>query len=320
MKNRKNKIKVKTKTKISSKKYIVVTNKNYGSELKGTKIYFEGKKPKGLNEDGSIKFGKNILELFRRNFDKFHLIITQKTDSINKAYGIYKIKISVRSLSKLNSLLIDRTRDIKNDILKSFFSSNYPEQFKTDHVTVYVPGTLAKILYPDISKKLSSEDRNALSTFLPDFIASESVSSVNILKAAAQIKTLKEFVIDMRQAIADERSESWWQNYIHSNLLIIQQGYINAIEKMNTAIGTTKYPDFCLVTHDGYLDILEIKKPTTLLLKLDSSRGNYYWDTEISKAMIQVENYIENISKHADKFRNYIFDTYNIILKLIRPR
>src|SRR5207247_10421719 len=48
--------------------------------------------------------------------------------------------------------------------------------------------------------------------------------------------------------------------YIQARILIMQQGYIRPVEKMNVAIGNTKFPDFALVTHDNYLDILEIKK------------------------------------------------------------
>ena len=42
---------------------------------------------------------------------------------------------------------------------------------------------------------------------------------------------------------------------------------------MNVAVGNTKFPDFALVTHDNYLDILEIKKPDTRVLKEDSSEA-----------------------------------------------
>ena len=89
---------------------------------------------------------------------------------------------------------------------------------------------------------------------------------------------------------------------------------------MNIALVTTKFPDFSLITHDGYLDILEIKKPNTPLLKEDSSRDNYYWDAEITKSLIQVENYIENISHHADAIRSQIKDNLKIDLKILRPR
>jgi len=89
---------------------------------------------------------------------------------------------------------------------------------------------------------------------------------------------------------------------------------------MNIAVGNTKFPDFSLVTHDSYIDILEIKKPDTKLIKLDPSRGNYHADTELSRAIIQVENYIENITAHKDAVRSYIKDNYKLDLKVVRPR
>jgi len=100
----------------------------------------------------------------------------------------------------------------------------------------------------------------------------------------------------------------------------MQHGYIKALDKLNVAIGDTKFPDFCLVTHDNYLDILEIKKPDTSLLKLDSSRGNYYWDPEMSKAVSQTENYIEQVSSKAAEVRSYLLDRENINVKAVRPR
>jgi hypothetical protein len=156
--------------------------------------------------------------------------------------------------------------------------------------------------------------------WLPEFIASESISSVNLLKAKAQIESLKELALELEEAIQAGHGESWWQTYVRSKILIIQQGYIKAIEKMNISIGNTKFPDFSLVTHDNYLDILEIKKPSTDILKPDSSRGNFFFDTEISKAVIQVENYISNVTKHGDTVRSYILDNHKIDLKVVRPR
>jgi hypothetical protein len=100
----------------------------------------------------------------------------------------------------------------------------------------------------------------------------------------------------------------------------MQQGYIRPIEKMNVAIGSTKFPDFALVTHDNYLDILEIKKPDTSILKADNSRGNYHWDIEVARAVIQVENYLEHITNHAAQVRSFIKDTYGLELKVVRPR
>ncbi len=302
------------------KNFVVVTNISYGKNLKGTKIYFEGKKPSSLKDDGRISFGKNILELLRSNFSKFRWIITVDTDRITLERGIYRVRTSAKTIQKMYSQSYERNKDVKIDIIKKTFSVLYPDKFKYDHATKYKSGSLASILKEDITNDLSSEDKDALNKFLPNYIAKESLSTVNILKAATQIKSLKEIAQELKAEIAGTRSESWWQSYIHKNILIIQQGYIHAIEKINVGIGNTKFPDYSLITHDGFLDILEIKKPSTDLLKEDKSRNNFYWDSEVSKAISQVENYIENVSKYQDNIRTYIKDVIGIEQKVLRPR
>jgi hypothetical protein len=309
-----------SKKNVSNRNYVIVTNKSYGNKLKGIKIYFEGKKPTTLKADGSISFGKNILELLKKNFQKFQWILTDDTNEIKHLYGITRIRTSVKAIQKMYSLSYDRTRDVKEDIIKKTFSVLYPKSFSFEHAEKYKPGNIASILRENIFNDLSADDKEALNKFLPDYIAKESVSTVNVLKATTQIKTLKEIADEMKTEINSTRSESWWQSYIHKNILIIQQGYIQAIEKMNITVGGTKFPDFSLITHDNFLDILEIKKPSTVLIKEDTSRGNFYWDTEIVKAIIQVENYIENVSKQSDAVRSYIKDNHGIDLKVVRPR
>jgi hypothetical protein len=176
------------------------------------------------------------------------------------------------------------------------------------------------LLQKELIPRLSSEDKDAVTNFIPDFAASEAIGTVNLLRASAQIHTLKQLARDLESEIEQERAESWWQTYIHKNILLIQQGYIKALGKLNVAIGNTKFPDFSLITHDNYLDILEIKRPNTSILKFDKSRGNYFWDPEIAKAIIQVENYIENVASHQHEISLFVKDNYGIDTRAIRPR
>ncbi len=312
----------KKRNKSKKKNYIIVKNKSYGKKLIGTKIYYEGKKPNHLKNDGSIRFGKNILEFLNSKFkdNKYRWIITKEEDSIKQERGIYRVRTSTKLLDRMNSEFYERNRDIKNDIIRREFSKAYPKHFKRRIVPVYVPGKLSEMLSKNIVTRLSSEDRQALLDFLPDFISSESISSVNLLKAETEIESLRDLARDLEQSIKSIHAESWWQTYIRKNILLIQQGYIKAVEKMNISIGRVKFPDFSLVTHDSYLDIFEIKRPNTDLIKLDSSRDNYYWGLDMTKAITQVENYIENISKHSDQIRSYLKDEHNIDLKVLRPR
>lgn len=300
--------------------YIEITSPMFGKALKGVKIHYEGKKPDSLKPDGTISFGKHILETLSKNYKKFQWIITADTNSIHVSYGITRVKTSIKTLNKMYQESFARSRDIKLDIVSDFFSIAYPGAFASSPKATYSAGTFAHIIKPGLTARLSPEDKEAINKFLPEYIAAESYSSVNLLKATAQIKTLKELAEELSVEISKGHSESWWQTYIKSNILIIQQGYIKAIEKINVSIGGTKFPDFTLITHDSYLDILEIKKPDTVLLKHDSSRDNYHWDHEMSRAIIQTENYIEKVSNSADTIRNYIQDKHGIELKVVKPR
>jgi len=300
---------------------VTVTNRAYGKALKGVKVYWEGKRPGSLRDDGRIGFGKNILEHLTKRFGKgFRWILTPDTNSITTEYGIVRVRMATSTLSRMNSEGFTRSRDIKNDIIARTLSTIYPSEFTGKQRSVFVPGTVAGILTKEIIPKLSGTDRKALNEFLPDYLASESVGTVKLVQAAAEIESLTALAATMEQAMGESKSEGWWQTFIRANILLIQQGYIKAIEKMNTTIGGTKYPDFSLVTHDSYLDILEIKKPNTDLLKLDAGRGNYFWDAEVSRAIIQVENYISQVTEQAPAVRSYILDNYKIDLKVVRPR
>jgi hypothetical protein len=303
-----------------SKDYVVVSNRSYGNRLKGTRIYFEGRKPAQLRPDGSITFGKHILETLGRTFERFRWIITLETDSVTVERGITRVRTSQALLRRMGAEEWDRKRDIKNDIVRRFFSIAFPTHFTRTAAPPYVPGTLATLLDEDLIPKLSGKDRDALTNFIPAFVASESVGTVSLLKASAQIETLKELAANLDLELDRSHGESWWQDYIKRNILLIQQGYIKALEKMNVTIGTIKFPDFSLITHDNYIDILEIKKPDTPILKHDGSRGNYYWDSEMARALIQTENYIDTVGRHADAIRSHLRDTHQIDVKAVRPR
>jgi len=316
----KKKVTAKKQKSVSKKNFVKVSSSSYGKTLKGTSIYWEGRRPKGLTKDGRIGFGKNILEMLRSKFEKFRWIITEDENSIKVERRITKIRTSQKLLSRMSSEQFERNRDIKNDIIRRLFSTHYGDVFAVDTTPVYVPGSLAKIVQPKIVPRLSTRDKEALNAFLPDYVSSESVGTVNALKAEAEIKTLKDLASDLEREIPREHPEPWWQTYVKTNILLMQQGYIKAIEKLNTAIGDTRFPDFLLITHDNYLDIMEIKKPNTTILRADNSRGNFYFDSELSKAVVQTENYINNVTKHQDTVRTHLKDRHGIDIRAVRPR
>ncbi len=106
-------------------------------------------------------------------------------------------------------------------------------------------------------------------------------------------KTIEEF----KKKLSTTSSESVWQKFLRDHILTLLNVYAFVIEKQSVDLAG-KFPDFMLIDAYGYVDIYEIKKPQTKLLRYDQGRSNYFWDTEVSKAVIQTEKYISNVERH----------------------
>ncbi len=169
----------KKKTKTRQLKYITVSSRGYGNALKGTKVYYEGAKPSNLKDDGTFRFGKNILEALKKRFAaKFKLILTKETDLITKHGTIFEVRISSKMLNSMNTETINRTRDVKNDIIQQRFSVLFPQHFTEPQSTPYISNALSKMLGPGISNKMSARDKDALNKFLPEYLTNEAQTAV----------------------------------------------------------------------------------------------------------------------------------------------
>ncbi len=106
-------------------------------------------------------------------------------------------------------------------------------------------------------------------------------------------------------------AEKTWQVKIHDIIRVLYPKYIAAFReiKIQGTDGYGKYPDFLLVDADGYVDVVEIKKPDIqLLTKQSSYRNNYVPVREFAGAIQQIEKYVFCLShwgkdgeKHLEK-------------------
>ena len=301
---------------------------SYG-DFKGSKVYFLGFKvqPKFLPITGRGFGGlKHLLELLKRRFKKFTLTFTPDEDSIRLKGKEYRVRLSVASVRKLQKRRWDANAHMNTQLGKQLLAETFPQEFPEGGLThSYQRGMFAQIFSDQFDARvLGPEDRTALTQFLTKEMAS--AASTLDLNAAykttkdAQLLYLARLVEEFDRQIAASHDESWWQTYFSKNILLFQDNYIRLIEKLNITVAGTQFPDFIVVTSDGYLDILEIKKPDTVLLKEDASHLNYYWGPEIAKAISQVENYIDRVTKNSSLIRTELKDRYGIDLRIIKPR
>lgn len=90
-------------------------------------------------------------------------------------------------------------------------------------------------------------------------------------------------------------SETVWQQKIGNILQLLYPQYILCIRELGFkgVDGYDKRPDFILVDANGFIDVMEIKKPTTnILTKQAAYRNNYVPAREFAGAIQQIEKYI----------------------------
>lgn len=296
--------------------------------------------PAGFTKDGSglaKGTGYLIVKGLYEKLNDFDLVVSLKAkNSIRKIQGKYKVVLNYLDLKQAIEIL----REIKNEgyqTLKSsaneFLNKTFPNIFKkeiadTDRFT-YQKNQLAKLLKRNgLFENISDKDIQAVIDFFPPFIkhfkgkfkGKKKLIGILNSKEAADVFYLDRVINEFNKKIkAKTHSEQNWQKFFRTYIQIFNPTYATIFEKKNISL-SGDFPDFVPIDIYGYLDIYEIKKPNTKLLALDRSRKNYYWSSELSKAISQVENYIDSAVRLAPSIRENIKKVENTDIKIVKPR
>ncbi len=137
-------------------------------------------------------------------------------------------------------------------------------------------------------------------------------------------------ICELKDMLTNETSisEKCWQEGIQSILSLLYPKYILCTQEVTFkgVDGYDKRPDFVLVDTNGYIDILEIKKPSIqLLTKQASYRNNYVPVRELSGAIQQIEKYINCLTsaeKSQTEVRNKLESMLpiNIKVDIVNPQ
>jgi len=172
---------------------------------------------------------------------------------------------------------------------------------------------------PDIQElDLSDKDIKSLLKLLPTLQKYDLKNTIDLKRLIAGRRVfhymrLEKVLKEFEKRLKTKANEPEWQAFFKKNLLILNPGYMKLIEKPNISLDI-KFPDFILINIEGYADLYEIKTPSTPLLAYDRSHKNYYWSSELSKALSQVENYVDSVNKNSAGLEKLIE------LKIMHPR
>lgn len=194
-------------------------------------------------------------------------------------------------------------KDIYKELVKSF--PNKTELIKYSHKRIasilkeFLPETDK---YEEIYEKYLSKKEHFVEINRMDFN-----SDINTQIEIEQFKiALDEFKYMLGNM--EGYCEKVWQSKIHDILCLLYPKYILYAREMSFK-GIEKHdkrPDFVLVDANGFIDVLEIKKPDASIITVHPSyRHNYIPVREMIGSIQQIEKYIyclNNLSVENDKF------------------
>jgi hypothetical protein len=100
---------------------------------------------------------------------------------------------------------------------------------------------------------------------------------------------------------AREYNEAQWQDEILQVVLLLFPRYVKAFKEgpvNDSWANKTRKVDFLLIDSSGYIDVIEIKKPSEQhLLSVNKYRDNYVPLRELGGAIMQVEKYIYHFGR-----------------------
>lgn len=149
-----------------------------------------------------------------------------------------------------------------------------------------------------------------------DFIAKNNILPDDLiagLQNQARANAVREFESMLHQNLVEQKWQEWFKN----NDWVFGSEFVRILDERE--IDTANITDYLMQAYDGFLDIIEIKRPSgNLKFWADSQdHGNYVPSSELTKAITQATKYIYEVEREANsvKFHERIGS-----IKTIKPR
>lgn len=288
-----------------------------------------------LQDGTAIQGLKHLIMEIKNKGENFQLVITEADTHKDRFeyhinYDEYKKKAGIR--------FYDLYRETGHDVASSYLNSYFPDEFEYD------PNKLKeseinriKQQIPDLIKGAPDNEKNHLALIEKTtqslkksrrknrslHLAYEQLqqqSSLTYYKTRLDELTTR---LKSKKGFHETIGDDCWQNWIYDNKWLFGTHYLPPFEKEK--VGFDSIPDFLFPTFDGFLDILEIKRPSFDVIKPDGSHaGSWAWCPDTNWAIGQVVNYLKEIDKLqlviAERINAKYEDDYDIPIYAVKPR
>lgn len=131
------------------------------------------------------------------------------------------------------------------------------------------------------------------------------------ITAAERNRAVSEF----EQAISSGYHESYWQDWFSRNKWVLGSEYLNILPERD--IDVTDIADYLMRAIDGFLDVVEIKRPDLPFWTRPDSHGNLCPSSQLTAAITQCLNYLYKIELQSNsvEFMERVEDT-----KTVKPQ
>jgi len=296
----------------------------------------QGTMLKAFRKGRAIQGQKHIITLIKESNKNSELVFNlQKTERVGNQYFINFDEYRRKSRARF----IPFYRQTGLDAAGFYLNSYFPKEFEYDAGQLK-ESEIKKVnkQLPQVLRAVSDKGKNKVAIMEE---ASKTVAELRELKIRTKaLKTAltnlqrkssltyyQQSLAELKQRLTENydetRGKSSWQKWIYKNHWLFGIQYLTPIEKAK--VGFDNIPDFLFPTLDGFIDILEIKRPTFPTIREDPSHpGSYIWGPKTNEAIGQVINYIQSIELHQLSLRDKINDKYGkaypIPIHTIKPR
>ena len=143
----------------------------------------------------------------------------------------------------------------------------------------------------------------------------ESGILTEILSVAITAAERNRAVSEFEQAISSGYPESYWQDWFSRNKWVLGSEYLNILPERD--IDVTDIADYLMRAIDGFLDVVEIKRPDLPFWTRPDSHGNLCPSSQLTAAITQCLNYLYKIELQSNsvEFMERVEDT-----KTVKPQ
>ena len=157
-------------------------------------------------------------------------------------------------------------------------------------------------------------DSPAKKDFL-DFIATNEILAgelMSVLQSRTRIKAAKEF----ESMLSKDLDEHAWQKWFKRNDWVLGSEFVRVLDER--AIDTANITDYLMQAYDGFLDVVEIKRPDGRAQFWANNKGhrNYVQSPHLTEAITQSITYISELEREA----NSVKFLERVGIKAIKPR